>query len=126
TVVDGKTIPSEALKEFYTEAQELQIVGLSAPAQYGGMGAPHIASLLSFIQMNRACLSSATQLGFSTSMIDMVERFCEEEDKAKLIPKIIAGEISGSMCLTEPGAGSDVGSLKTTAVKQDDGTYLIN
>ena len=125
-VVDGKTIPGEALKEFYQEAQDLQVVGLSAPTQFGGLGAPNIASLLTFVQLNRACLSSATQLGFSTSMIDMVERFCDDEDRARLIPKIIAGEISGSMCLTEAGAGSDVGSLKTTAVKQEDGTYLIN
>jgi alkylation response protein AidB-like acyl-CoA dehydrogenase len=76
--------------------------------------------------MNRACISSATQLGFYTSIIDMVERFCDEEDKARLVPKIVAGELSGSMCLTESGAGSDVGSVKTSATPQDDGTYLLN
>lgn len=124
-VVDGKTIPGEALTEFYNEAKELAIIGLAADTKYGGMGAPTVAGLLSFVQMNRACISSATQLGFFTSMIDMVERFCTEEDKARLVPKIVAGELSGSMCLTEPGAGSDVGSVKTTAVPQDDGTYLL-
>lgn len=125
-VVNGKTIPGEALTEFYNEAKELQVIGLSAPTKFGGLGMPTIATLISFVQLNRACLASATQLAFSTSMIDMVERFCEEEDRKRLIPKIISGEISGSMCLTEPGAGSDVGSLKTSAVKQEDGTYLIN
>ena len=126
TVVDGKTIPGEALTAFYNEAKELQIIGLSAPVEHGGMGAPAIAGLLSFTQMNRACISSATQLGFFTSMIDMVERFCDKEDQARLLPKMIAGELSGSMCLTEPGAGSDVGSVKTTAAPQEDGTYLLN
>jgi 3-(methylthio)propanoyl-CoA dehydrogenase len=124
-IVDGKTVPGEALSAFYAEAQELAIVGLGADPKFGGMGAPAIAGLLAFVQMNRACISSATQLGFYTSMIDMVERFCDEEDQNRLVPKIIAGEISGSMCLTEPGAGSDVGSVKTTAVPQDNGTYLL-
>jgi alkylation response protein AidB-like acyl-CoA dehydrogenase len=126
TLEDGKTIPGEALSAFYREAQELQIIGLTAEKQYGGLGIPATAGLFSFVQMNRACISSATQLGFYTSMIDMVERFCEQEDKDRLVPKIIAGEISGSMCLTEPGAGSDVGGLKTSATPQDDGTYLLN
>lgn len=125
-VVDGKTIPGPELTEFYKEAQELQVVGLAAEQEYGGMGAPLIAGLLSFVQMNRACISSATQLGFYTSMIDMVERFCTKEDAARLVPRVIAGEISGSMCLTESGAGSDVGSVKTSATPQDDGTYLLN
>lgn len=125
-VVDGRTIPGPALSEFYKEASELQIIGLAADKEFGGMGAPAIAGLLSFVQINRACLSSATQLGFYTSMIDMVERFCEPEDQKRLIPKIIAGEISGSMCLTEPGAGSDVGSVQTAATIQSDGSYLLN
>ena len=66
-VKDGVTIPGKNLSEFYKEAQELQLFGLSAERKYGGMGAPVIAGLLGFIQLNRACLSSATQLGFFTS-----------------------------------------------------------
>jgi alkylation response protein AidB-like acyl-CoA dehydrogenase len=126
SIENGATIPGAALTEFYNEAKELEIIGLSASPEFGGMGAPHIASLMTFTQLNKACISSATQMGFFTSMIDMVERFCEQEDKERLIPKIIAGEISGSMCLTEPGAGSDVGAVATTATKQEDGTFLLN
>ncbi len=124
-VIDGKTIPGAELTELYTEATELGLLGLTAHREFGGMGAPVIANLLYFVQMNKACLSSATQLGFFTSMIDMLERFATKEDQARLIPKIIAGEISGSMCLTEPGAGSDLGNIKTSAVLQDDGSYLL-
>jgi len=126
TVEDGKTIRGPALTEFYNEAQELQVAGIAAPAQYGGMGAPAIAGLLSFAQMNRACLSSATQFGFTTSIIDMVERFCDLEDRKRLLPMLVNGEITGSMCLTEPGAGSDVGSVVTSATVQEDGSYLLN
>lgn len=126
TVENGKTLPGAALQELYDEAKELQILGLSAPAEFGGMGAPVIANMLAFTQLNRACISSATQLGFFTSIIDMLERFADKEDAERLIPQIIAGELSGSMCLTEPGAGSDLGSIKTSAVEQSDGSYLLN
>ncbi len=125
TLEDGWTKPGAALTELYNEAKELQVFGISAPVEFGGMGAPHITSLFSFTQLNRACVSSATQIGFYTSIIDMVERFCDAEDKARLLPKLISGEMSGSMCLTEPGAGSDVGSVKTVAELQEDGSYLL-
>lgn len=125
TVEDGWTKPGPELQEFYKEAAELSVFGLSAPVENGGMGVPAILGLFVFEQVNRACMSSGTQLGFFTSIIDMIERFCEKEDRDRLIPKIVAGELSGSMCLTEPGAGSDLGSLKTTAKKQADGSYLL-
>ena len=124
-VRDGRTFPGPALSEFYQEVKDLAITGVAAETRFGGMGAPVITGLISFAQVNRACLSSATQFGFYTSIIDMIERFCSEEDKVRLIPQIIAGDLSGSMCLTEPGAGSDVGSVKTIALPQDDGTYLL-
>lgn len=125
-VIDGETHPSEPLMASYREAAELSIFGLTAEKKYGGMELPLTVGMVSFTQLNRGCISTANQIAFFTSIIDMIERFCDEEDQARLIPKIIAGEISGSMCLTEPGAGSDVGSLTTSAVKQDDGTYLLN
>jgi alkylation response protein AidB-like acyl-CoA dehydrogenase len=125
-VKDGQTITGPALQEFYDEAQELALATVATDPKFGGMGAPVITGLLSFSQMNRACLSSATQFGFYTSIIDMIERFCDEDDQKRLIPRIMAGELSGSMCLTEPSAGSDVGSVKTSATPQDDGTYLLN
>jgi 3-(methylthio)propanoyl-CoA dehydrogenase len=77
-------------------------------------------------QIARACTSTMTQISFFYAIADMLNRFGSEEDKERLIPKIIAGEISGAMCLTEPGAGSDVGSLRTSAELQPNGTYLLN
>lgn len=125
-IVDGDTIPSEPLQQLYNEALDLSVFGLSVDSQYGGMGVPISVSMLAFTQLNRACISSATQIGFYTSIADMVERFCDEEDRARLIPKIVSGELSGSMNLTEPGAGSDLGSVTTSAEKLDDGTYKLN
>ncbi len=125
-IENGTTVTGELLGASYQEANDMQLFGLCAPKELGGMSAPVIANLMIFTQLNRACIATATQIGFFTSMIDMLERFASKEDAERLIPQIIRGEISGSMCLTEPGAGSDVGSLKTTAVSNGDGTYKIN
>ena len=126
TVKDGVTIPGELLQKSYDEAKELALIGLCAEPEFGGMGVPLIVGMLAFSQMNRACIATATQLGFYTSIIDMIERFCTHEEKERLIPQIVSGELSGSMCLTEPGCGSDLGSLKTSAEKREDGKYTIN
>lgn len=126
TLKDGEVIISEPLKKSYTEAVELGVIGACVPTEFGGMGMPIAVGMMMFEQASRACLATCTQICFFTSMADMLERFCDQETQKRLIPKIVAGEMSGSMCLTEPDAGSDVGSLRTTAEKQADGTYLLN
>jgi alkylation response protein AidB-like acyl-CoA dehydrogenase len=124
-VENGQTIPSAPLLQTYKEAKELGAFGLSIDQKYGGMGLPFTVSLMAMAQTSRACLSTSTQLGFFSSIADMVDRFCDEQDRNHYIPKIVDGLISGSMCLTEPNAGSDVGSLQTTAIKQNDGSYQL-
>jgi alkylation response protein AidB-like acyl-CoA dehydrogenase len=117
---------SEVLKKTYQEARDMDLIGTSMDPKYGGMGVPVSIGLLGFEQLCRACVSTSTQLGFFTSIADMIERFCDSDLQEKYIPMILRGEISGSMCLTEPDCGSDLGSLRTTAEKQLDGTYLLN
>jgi alkylation response protein AidB-like acyl-CoA dehydrogenase len=126
TVVDGKTIPSAPLKELYSEAAELQTFGLSFPTELGGMAAPTSIVLIYLEQLSRACLSSATQLAFFGSMGEMVHKYCDEETAKRLVPQIAAGTLSGSMCLTEPGCGSDLGMIKTNAEKLPNGKFKIN
>ena len=123
---DGSVILSEPMAKTYAEAANLELFGTCLPEHFGGMGLPLSIGMVAFEQIARACVSTSTQLGFFTSMADMIERFCDENTREKFIPKIIRGEISGSMCLTEPDAGSDVGSLRTSAAPQQDGSYLLN
>lgn len=125
-LVDGAVQCSEILKKTYQEAKEMALFGMTIDPEFGGMGIPTSVGLIAFEQVCRACVSTSTQVGFFTSIADMIERFCEPEIKKEYIQKIIDGEISGSMCLTEPDSGSDVGSLRTSAEKQSDGTYLLN
>jgi alkylation response protein AidB-like acyl-CoA dehydrogenase len=123
---DGSVTLSEPTQKTYAEAAGLELFGTCLPEKLGGMGLPLSIGMVAFEQIARACVSTSTQLGFFTSMADMIERFCDEKTREKFIPKIIRGEISGSMCLTEPDAGSDVGSLRTSATPQSDGSYLLN
>ena len=72
---------------------------------------------------------SSANLAFSVcpvltqGAIDMLAEHGDDELKASYLPKLITGEWTGTMCLTEPDAGSDLGSIRTRAVPQPDGTY---
>lgn len=127
-VVDGRTIPGEELSQLYREAKELEVFGLPIGREYGGLGLPVAPLMMLLGQLSRACISSCTQLAFFTSIAEMVHRFCTEKTAKRIIPRILAGELSGSMCLTEPGCGSDLGMIATSATPhpKGDGTYLIN
>ncbi len=125
-IENGRTIPGEALSELYREATELSIFGVTLPRKYGGLETPTAGPLIGMANMARGCIATSTQICFFTSIGEMINRFCDEKTGERLIPQIIAGEKSGSMCLTEPGCGSDLGSLRTSATPQEDGTYLIN
>ncbi|MBF0359852.1 MAG: acyl-CoA/acyl-ACP dehydrogenase [Oligoflexia bacterium] len=129
-VENGKTINGELLNKLYSEARELGIFGMHCSEKYGGLGLPATIVTVAHSLISRACLASSAQIGFFLSITDMIERFCSEEIKEKYLPMIVAGEISGSMCLTEPDAGSDIGSIKTTATRRkkdaNDNLYLLN
>ncbi len=98
---------------------------LTLPAEDGGMGMPGImrtACLEYFQAGNTAC---EMYLGGTLGAALLIATFGTDEQKKLYLPKMFAGEWGGDMCLTEPDAGSDVGALKSKAVKQADGTYLI-
>jgi alkylation response protein AidB-like acyl-CoA dehydrogenase len=123
---DGSTEVLEPMLKTYAEAKQLEIFGTCVDEKYGGMGLPIAVGMFLFEQTARACVSTSTQLGFFSSIGDMIERFCDQATRDRFLPQLVRGEISGSMCLTEPDAGSDVGSLRTSAVRQPDGSYLLN
>lgn len=125
TVEKGEMLVGPLLQELYCEARDLHLLGMAAKREYGGLELPVAMTMLAFVSISRFCLASSSQLNFFPSMTDMLERFCSKADCERLIPRIINGEISGSMALTEADAGSDIGALKTTAIEQADGSYKI-
>jgi alkylation response protein AidB-like acyl-CoA dehydrogenase len=98
---------------------------LSLSQEEGGMGMPASISMAAAEYFNAGNTSLTMYCGAITGAIHIITPFASEEVKKMYLPKLISGEWGGTMCLTEPGAGSDLGALKSKAVKQKDGTYLI-
>ncbi|SEB45064.1 acyl-CoA dehydrogenase [Rhodobacter sp. 24-YEA-8] len=101
-------------------------VGVSASADYGGMGLPHVLATCVNEMLAGACLSLQLKPLLSQGQIEALEHHASEALKALYLPKLISGEWSGTMNLTEPQAGSDVGALTTRAVPAEDGSYRIS
>jgi len=98
---------------------------LSFPPEEGGVGMPSIVSMAAAEYFNAGNTSLTMYCGSITGAMHIIIHFGSEEVKKTFLPKMLAGEWGGTMCLTESGAGSDLGALKCKAVKQSDGTYLI-
>jgi alkylation response protein AidB-like acyl-CoA dehydrogenase len=98
---------------------------LSFPPEEGGVGMPTSVSMASAEYFNAGNTSLTMYCGAITGAMHIILLFGSEEVKKMFLPKMLEGQWGGTMCLTEPGAGTDVGALKSKAVKQSDGTYLI-
>jgi alkylation response protein AidB-like acyl-CoA dehydrogenase len=98
---------------------------LAFPPEAGGMGMPSSVSMACAEYFNAGNTSLTMYCGSITGAMALIAAFGSEELKNMFMPKLLEGTWGGTMCLTEPGAGSDVGALKSKAVKQSDGTYLI-
>lgn len=101
-------------------------IGISAQPEYGGMGLPMFLATAVNEMMSAACLSLQLAPLMSQGQIEALEHHASDEIKALYLPKLISGEWTGTMNLTEPQAGSDVGALKSKAEPNDDGTYSIS
>ena len=100
-------------------------IGMSGDPEYGGMGLPMTLTTAVNEMMSAACLSLQLAPLMTQGQIEALEHHASDEIKALYLPKMMAGEWSGTMNLTEPQAGSDVGALTSKAVPNGDGTYAI-
>ena len=100
-------------------------IGVSGPVDHGGMGLPISVATAINEMMSGACLSLQLAPLMSQGQIEALEHHASEEIKALYLPKLLSGEWSGTMNLTEPQAGTDVGALSTRAEPRGDGTYAI-
>ncbi|WP_116085110.1 acyl-CoA dehydrogenase [Tropicimonas sp. IMCC34011] len=101
-------------------------VSLSADPEYGGMGLPIAIQTAVNDMMSGACLSLQLNPLLTQGQIEAIAAHASDEIKALYLPKLISGEWTGTMNLTEPQAGSDVGALTTKAVPDGDGAYRIS
>ncbi|MEL7043342.1 MAG: acyl-CoA dehydrogenase family protein [Pseudomonadota bacterium] len=104
---------------------ELGFAGIYTQTEYGGSGLSRFDAVLIFEQLSKGCISHASFLSIHNMAAWMVDRFSETELRERYVPDLTAGKKIASYCLTEPGAGSDAASLKTSA-RRDGETYVLN
>ena len=113
-------------KELVKQMAELGLMSIPVPEEYGGAGMDTVAYAAAIIEIAKADASVAITMAAHTSLGTMpIVIAGTEEQKQEFVPKLASGEILGAFGLTEPGAGSDAGATKTTAVKDGD-EYIIN
>ena len=115
-------------EECMRKAGELGFLGVAVPEEYGGLGMGFVSTMLVCDYISSGTGSFSTAFGAHTGIGTMpITLYGTEEQKQKYVPQLATGEWFGAYCLTEPGAGSDANSGKTTAVLSDDGkSYKIN
>ncbi len=113
-------------KEAYQKYIEDGWTSLSCDPKYGGQGMPKTVSAFFDEMLSSASLSFKLYSELSIGAYNCINHHASEEIKNKYLPKIVEGKWSGTMCLTEPICGTDLGLLKTKAEKQSDGTYKIS
>ena len=122
---NGVVVSSPGFAEGYRAIAEGGWVGMAASPAFGGMGLPISLALGVDDMMSGACLALHLKPLLSKGQIEALEHHASDEMKALYLPRLTSGEWSGTMNLTEPHAGSDVGALRTKAVPNGDGTYAI-
>jgi len=112
-------------KEAYAQFVEGGWMGLSYPEKWGGQGLPQSLSIMTSEIIATANWTWGMFPGLSRGCINTLLAHGEDALKEKYVPKLVSGEWTGTMCLTEPQCGSDLAQVRTKAIPSDDGTYKI-
>tara|TARA_B100000780_G_scaffold278551_1_gene252487 strand:- start:339 stop:2126 length:1788 start_codon:yes stop_codon:yes gene_type:complete len=122
---DGVVTTPEGFKEAYKTFAEGGWCGVSCDPEFGGMGMPVLLGTVMQEMICSANMSFGMYPGLSQGAYEALHHFGSDEQKAVYLPKLIEGVWSGTMCLTEPHCGTDLGLIKTKAVPNGDGTYKL-
>jgi len=122
---NGKVTTPKGFKQAYEQYVQGGWQGLSHPAEYGGQGLPMSMGLLKSEMMGTANWSFTMYPGLSLGAMNTIMQHATEAQKAIYMPPLTEGRWTGTMCLTEPQCGTDLGQVKTKAEPQPDGSYKI-
>ncbi|WP_420465665.1 acyl-CoA dehydrogenase C-terminal domain-containing protein [Panacagrimonas sp.] len=122
---DGVVTTPTGFKEAYEQFVEAGWGALGMDPDFGGQGLPHVIHSAFMEMMNSANQAWTMYPGLSHGAYNALHAFGTPEQKALYLPKLVSGEWTGTMCLTESHAGTDLGILKTKAEPVGDGTYAI-
>jgi alkylation response protein AidB-like acyl-CoA dehydrogenase len=123
---DGAVTMPPGWKEAYTAWAAAGWNGLAAPADFGGQNLPHALNAACTEMWNAASMAFGIGPVLTMGAIEALAVHGSDDLKRAYLPKLVSGEWTGSMQLTEPQAGSDVGALRSKAVRTGDGSYRIS
>ncbi len=124
-VVDGQVITPKGFKEAWTKLYETGFKTVSVDPAHGGQGSPQMLYVLVEEILSGANVAFNMYPALSWGAAELIAACGTEAQQKQFVERMLNGTWGGTMCLTEPQAGSDVGSAKTKAFKQADGTYKI-
>lgn len=117
--------PPKGFKEAYAKYVEGGWAALSCDPTYGGQGLPHVVNQSFYETLNSANQAWTMYPGLSHGAYEALHAHGTDEQKKLYLPRLTSGEWTGTMCLTEPHCGTDLGLLRTKADPQADGTYKL-
>jgi butyryl-CoA dehydrogenase len=113
-------------REIFNKMAELGLTGIPWPEEYGGIGADYVSYVIAVEELSRVCASTGVTLSAHLSLASWpIYKYGSEEQKKNFLYRLATGEALGAYALSEPGAGSDVASMRTTA-KLDGDHYVLN
>ncbi|MFO0682703.1 MAG: acyl-CoA dehydrogenase [Sandaracinus sp.] len=124
-IENGRVITPKGFKDAWNKLYEAGWRSLSGPEDFGGQGAPRTLQVLVEEMFSGSNVAFMMYPGLALGAAELLEHCATPEQRKLFCPKMFQGKWGGTMCLTEPHAGSDVGAAKTTASPLADGTYKI-
>ena len=119
---ETSTFPTDAVKKM----GELGFLGMMVDPKYGGSGLDSVSYVIAMEEIAKVDASAAVVMSVNNSLVCAgMEKYCNEDQKQKYLVPLASGQVIGAFCLSEPDAGSDATSQKTTAVDMGD-YYLLN
>lgn len=126
TYANGSVTAAPGFADAYRQFAAGGWTGLSASTEAGGQALPKALELAAYETVHSANMAFGLCPMLSLAAIEALEQVGTEAQKAKYLTRLVSGEWTGAMVLTEPGAGSDLGALTATATPNGDGTYALN
>ena len=117
---------NEFPRDLWPELGDLGLLGITVESEYGGSELGYLAHVIAMEEISRASGSVGLSYGAHSNLcVNQVRHWANAEQKQKYLPKLVSGEHLGALAMSEPGAGSDVMSMRTTAVRDGD-AYVLN
>ncbi|MBB5019433.1 acyl-CoA dehydrogenase [Chitinivorax tropicus] len=125
-LADGVVTTVEGFKEAYHQFRDAGWVGMRAPVEFGGQGLPALVTMATEEMWCASNLAFSLCPLLTLGAVEALDHHASDELKAIYLPKMSSGEWPGTMNLTEPQAGSDLAQVRSKAIPQADGSYLIS